>query len=73
MADILEPTPQTAKAAEAAGRPASFIDRLTLNEIRVEAMARGLEDIAALPDPVGSVIASWERPNEFKFRGYAFP
>ena len=49
--------------ATAAGRPASFIDRLTLTPVRIEAMAKGVEDVAALPDPVGEVIASWTRPN----------
>ena len=72
MADILQKNAADRKAAESAGRPASFVDRLTLNEIRVEAMARGLEEIAALPDPVGSVIASWERPNGLKISPSGF-
>ncbi len=42
---------------------AAMLDRLALNPDRVEAMAQGLEAIAELPDPVGSVIARWERPN----------
>jgi glutamate-5-semialdehyde dehydrogenase len=42
---------------------AAFLDRLTLDPGRIEAMARGLEEIAALPDPVGDVIARWKRPN----------
>ena len=41
----------------------AFIDRLTLNADRIKAMARGLEDIASLPDPVGQVMAQWDRPN----------
>jgi len=41
----------------------AMLDRLLLNEDRVEAMAKGLEDIIALPDPVGSVIDAWDRPN----------
>ncbi len=49
-------------AAEKDFTPA-FVDRLTLNPARVESMARGLEEVAALPDPVGSVIADWTRPN----------
>ncbi len=73
MADILQKNAADRKAAESAGRPASFVDRLTLNEIRVEAMARGLEEIAALPDPVGSVIASWERPNGLKISRIRVP
>ena len=40
-----------------------LLDRLALDEGRVEAMATGLEDIAGLDDPVGSVMASWTRPN----------
>ncbi len=45
------------------GGNAAFIDRLTLNDTRIEAMAKGLEEIAGLADPVGSVIAEWDRPN----------
>jgi glutamate-5-semialdehyde dehydrogenase len=45
------------------GGSAAFIDRLTLTDKRIEAMAEGLEAIAALPDPVGAVIAEWDRPN----------
>ncbi len=46
-----------------AGGNAAFIDRLTLSTARIEAMAKGLEAIAALADPVGSLIAEWDRPN----------
>ncbi|MFZ5469101.1 MAG: glutamate-5-semialdehyde dehydrogenase, partial [Myxococcota bacterium] len=42
---------------------AAFLDRLRLNEQRIEAMARAVEDIAALPDPVGEVVSTWRRPN----------
>src|SRR5260221_10162092 len=41
----------------------SFLDRLTLTPERIEAMARGLDDIAGLPDPVGQVTERWTRPN----------
>ena len=50
-------------AASAKNLKTSFIDRLTLTDPRIEAMAAGLEDIAKLPDPVGAVMASWPRPN----------
>jgi glutamate-5-semialdehyde dehydrogenase len=50
-------------AARAAGTTAAFLDRLTLDAKRIEAMARGLGEIGALPDPVGSIIARWQRPN----------
>ncbi|MBN8994233.1 MAG: glutamate-5-semialdehyde dehydrogenase [Rhizobiales bacterium] len=46
-----------------AGAAASFLDRLTLNPKRIELIAAGIEEIAALADPVGTVIAAWDRPN----------
>src|SRR6266540_979237 len=45
------------------GLSAAMLDRLTLNETRIDAMAKGLELIAELPDPVGETIAMWRRPN----------
>jgi len=62
-AAILEANKNDIDAARGKGRDDAFIDRLALNEARVVAMAKGLRDIAALPDPVGAVIASWTRPN----------
>ena len=50
-------------AAKAKDLKASFIDRLTLTPPRIEAMAKGLEDMADLPDPVGEVMSKWTRPN----------
>ena len=49
--------------ARTGGHPRAFLDRLTLTEPRIEEMARGLREIAALPDPVGDVVESWRRPN----------
>ncbi len=60
---ILAANAEDVEAARQAGRPGAFVDRLTLTPARIEAMAKGLEDIAALPDPVGEVMASWTRPN----------
>jgi glutamate-5-semialdehyde dehydrogenase len=60
---ILHANAQDVEAARAKGRDAAFIDRLALNEARVVAMAKGLRDIAGLPDPVGEVMARWTRPN----------
>jgi glutamate-5-semialdehyde dehydrogenase len=45
------------------GQTAAFLDRGTLSEDRIEAIAGALEDIVSLEDPVGSVIAAWDRPN----------
>ena len=62
-ADILAENQRDLANAQAKGIKGSFVDRLTLNEARLEAMAKGLEEIAALPDPVGQVMSSWTRPN----------
>ena len=45
------------------GMAGAFVERLALSDARIEAMARGVEEVAALPDPVGEVIARWRRPN----------
>ncbi|MFN2526734.1 MAG: glutamate-5-semialdehyde dehydrogenase [Actinomycetota bacterium] len=48
---------------QAAGAPSSLIDRLTLTESRVDAMAAALRAIANQPDPIGEVLEGWRRPN----------
>ncbi|MCB1542736.1 MAG: glutamate-5-semialdehyde dehydrogenase [Rhodoblastus sp.] len=73
MADILAANAQDVADAVARGTAGSFIDRLTLNEARVEAMARGLEDIAGLADPIGRILAAFERPNGLKIERVATP
>ena len=62
-ADILEANRLDLAHAEKNGMAASFIDRLTLDESRINAIADGIRAIAALPDPVGELIAEWDRPN----------
>ncbi len=52
---------------------AAFRDRLLLNPARIEAMAQGLEEIAALPDPLARTLAEWTRPNGLRFRRIAAP
>ena len=61
--EIAEANAQDYAAAVARGVAGSFLDRLSLDEKRIEAMARGVEEVAALPDPVGRVLARFERPN----------
>ncbi|MBS0232331.1 MAG: glutamate-5-semialdehyde dehydrogenase [Proteobacteria bacterium] len=70
---ILEANAKDIEAAKAANRPASYIDRLELNEKRIEGIAKGLEEIAKLPDPVGTVLAEWTRPNGLKFQRVRVP
>ncbi|MBL8907231.1 MAG: glutamate-5-semialdehyde dehydrogenase [Rhizobiales bacterium] len=59
--------------AQEKGVKSSFIDRLTLTPERIEAMAKGLETIAALPDPVGATMAEWTRPNGMRIARVRVP
>lgn len=52
---------------------AALVDRLALDPKRVEAMAKGLEDIAALPDPVGRTLSEWSRPNGLRIARISVP
>ena len=70
---ILTANAKDIAAAKAAERPASFVDRLLLDEKRVEAIAKGLDEIATLADPVGTVLAEWTRPNGLKFQRVRVP
>ena len=72
-ADILSENARDLENAKAKDMKASFVDRLTLNEARLDAMAKGLEEIAALPDPVGQVMAHWTRPNGLAFSRVRVP
>ena len=49
--------------ARAKGYPRAFVDRLTLTDSRIEEMAVGVRQVAALPDPVGETVEVWRRPN----------
>ncbi len=55
------------------GTSGSFLDRLRLDGARLEAVAQAVEDIAALPDPVGRVLAHWTQPNGLMFERVATP
>ena len=64
--DMLAANAQDVAAAQAAGLKGALVDRLMLDDGRIESMAAGLEVIAALPDPVGQIIAQFDRPNGLK-------
>jgi glutamate-5-semialdehyde dehydrogenase len=72
-AEILAANARDLAEARARGMAAAFVDRLTLDDKRVEAMAKAVEDIAALSDPVGRVLATYERPNGLKIERVATP
>ncbi len=60
---ILAANRKDMEAGRRKGLSTALLDRLALDDQRIEAMARGLEDIAGLADPVGEVMARWKRPN----------
>ncbi len=70
---ILAANAEDLAEARDAGQPASFLDRLALSTARVEAIAAAVEGVAALPDPVGRVLAVFERPNGLRIERVATP
>jgi glutamate-5-semialdehyde dehydrogenase len=73
QAEILEANAKDMHAAGERGLSAAMLDRLMLDEGRIEGMAAGLDAIAALPEPLGRVMAEWQRPNGLKIQRVAVP
>ena len=71
--DILAANATDVARAEQGGVTATVIDRLRLSSDRVEAMAGGLRQVAALPDPVGEVLDGWVRPNGLRISRVRVP
>jgi glutamate-5-semialdehyde dehydrogenase len=61
--EVLHANADDVARAERAGTSAAIVDRLRLSPGRIEAMANGLRQVAALPDPIGEVVEGWTRPN----------
>jgi glutamate-5-semialdehyde dehydrogenase len=72
-AAILLANERDLNAARQASVSAAFLDRLMLDPQRIEAIAKGLADVALLPDPIGAVLASWTRPNGLKIERVRVP
>ena len=70
---ILEANAEDLADARRQGMAGSFIDRLTLTPARIAAMAEGVEVVRDLDDPVGTVIAAWDRPNGLHFERVRVP
>jgi glutamate-5-semialdehyde dehydrogenase len=70
---VLRANAEDVADAQARGLSGAMLDRLALDEKRIEATAAGLEVVAALEDPVGRVIAEWERPNGLKIARVRVP
>jgi glutamate-5-semialdehyde dehydrogenase len=70
---LMDQNEKDVAAGKAAGLSSALVDRLTLNEKRIRSMADGLEQIAALPDPVGRVMDGWTRPNGLRIQRVKVP
>lgn len=73
VVEILQANARDMSAAQSRELSAAMLDRLRLDETRIEAMARGLEEIAALADPIGRTLAEWTRPNGLRFARVSVP
>lgn len=71
--NILAANAEDLDQARGASLNASMLDRLALDEKRIDAIATGLEDVADLPDPVGRELARWTRPNGLDIARVATP
>lgn len=72
-AEILAANTLDISAGEEKGLGAAMLDRLRLNETRVEAIAAGVEKVATLPDPVGELLKEWEQPNGIRIQQLRVP
>ena len=72
-AAILEANARDMAAARASGLSGALLDRLALDPGRVEAMAAGVEQVAALDDPLGRLLGEWERPNGLRIHRVSVP
>ncbi|MBL8699752.1 MAG: glutamate-5-semialdehyde dehydrogenase [Alphaproteobacteria bacterium] len=72
-AEILQANDADMATCRANGVSAALADRTRLDPARVEAIARGLDDVAALPDPVGAIDKEWTRPNGLTIRRVRVP
>ncbi|MDA0786401.1 MAG: glutamate-5-semialdehyde dehydrogenase [Proteobacteria bacterium] len=71
--EILAANANDVARAEDNGVKGSFLDRLILNDDRIEGMAKGLEEVAALADPIGTILAAWDRPNGLRIARVRVP
>lgn len=72
-AEIVAANAQDMAAARQRGLSKALLDRLLLDAGRVEAIARSIDEVVALPDPVGQVMAEWTRPNGLRIRRVRVP
>jgi glutamate-5-semialdehyde dehydrogenase len=73
VSSILAANVEDSAEARAAGVTGAFLDRLALDQTRVEAIAKGIDAVRALHDPVGAVTESWTRPNGMRIERVRVP
>jgi glutamate-5-semialdehyde dehydrogenase len=71
--EILAANDRDMAAARGAKLSGALLDRLQLDEKRVEAVARSIEEVVALPDPIGTTVAEWDRPNGLRIQRVRVP
>jgi glutamate-5-semialdehyde dehydrogenase len=71
--ELLAANAKDLEAGRAKGLSNAMLDRLMLDEKRIEAMAAGIDQVATLPDPVGQVLDSWTRPNDIRIEQVRVP
>ena len=71
--ELLEANAKDLAAGVEKGLSAAMLDRLRLDEQRIEAMAAGIDQVATLPDPVGQVMDAWDRPNGIRIEQVRVP
>jgi glutamate-5-semialdehyde dehydrogenase len=72
-AEIIRANAEDLERARKSGRGGAFVERLTLNDNRIEAMAAGVLQVEALDDPVGTAIEKWTRPNGLRIEKIRVP
>ncbi|MEJ5252848.1 MAG: glutamate-5-semialdehyde dehydrogenase [Chthonomonadetes bacterium] len=70
---ILEANAEDIRRARERGLSEAMVERLTLNEKRIAAMAEGIRQVTALPDPVGEIVEGWKRPNGLEIQKVRVP
>ena len=71
--DLKEENAKDMAFGQEKGLNEAMLDRLALDDVRIEDMATGLEKVAALPDPLGRVLGEWDQPNGLKFTRVSVP
>jgi len=70
---LIESNAEDIRHAQEQNLPEAMIERLLLNEARIRDMASGLQEVAGMPDPIGEIVAGWQRPNGLQIQKVRVP